>query len=1208
MWTEQQKKAIETDNKNILVSAAAGSGKTAVLTERILQKLVTGEVSADRLVVVTFTKAAAAEMRERIRRGLEKRFKEEPDNKGLYVQMTLLADADICTMDSFCNKIVRTHFEEAGTDPDYRVAEEAEMLLIMSDVFSKAVEKYYEEGSEDFFEFASAFSSAKNDTDIEKIVYDVYDEAQNKPWPDEWLDECVRNSEASDLKDNAVLRIHLNRIKKRLKEYITGSRIALDRIYDGSGVEKYKPFMEEEIDFLEDILRIGDPYEIYRSVAAYTFKTFPTARGGDEELKKLCKGFRDAYKKYVTTIVPRIKDAETDGEDDYYLDGRISEKDRAYIQKSVKIIVDLTKLFSEMLEEEKKKRNLVTFADIEHMALNILVRRENGKRVETSTAKELKNFYYEILTDEYQDSNALQEEILEAIAAERNRYMVGDVKQSIYGFRGGDPGLFISKYERYSSDVKDNARIILQNNFRSRPGVLNACNKMFSALIHKEYTGISYDESEWLVPSFDFEEYEGEGKSFSGENGRVSCEVIFASEDELRDNERVEGLRIAEIIKDYDRSGYKVYDTKQKRYRPLCYRDIVVLVRDVQYGSGIAEALTAAGIPAYAEKKSVYTDTYEIRPVMSYLRVIDNPLDDVSFTALMMSYFGGFTADEIAILRTKCEDDFFFKGLIRLLGDCNEGPDEPPIKEKAEIDGSFPDRSIVRKTRDFLQKLQDLRKASASLSVYDLLWNIIYETGYYSYIGTVPAHESRLANLDLLLNRAFMFTGTSYNGLFQFLRYMERLEETKKDVGEISSVSELQNVVRVMTMHKSKGLEFPVVFLAGMEKKINFKDCTDKKKIVISDDYIATDVYDTERRVKRKTAFKKSLQAGLRQKTISEEIRLLYVAFTRAVEKLYIIGMVSGDSLSDAAGSAFFYEATGSYGICDLDGASRLINLMLPVILKNDAGDLFEIKESFSDNISDSEITCENTDSSRTGLSDASEKIVDKYKNFIYPYEEEINAKPKVTVTELKRMSMESEEETALDYHEYAGATDIEDTYSSFSGFTSAPADTSLGRGTVYHKLLEHLDMDRCTCEGDVEKQIKSLVRSGVLDEKAISVIRTEEIAGLAASDIGKRAAAALRSHKGKREQQFMMGIEIEGRSEDLLVQGVMDLWFEEDDGLVVVDYKTDKVNRRGGAKVLKDRYSKQLELYAQALSRAKNKPVKECVIYSFCLGKGINV
>ncbi len=501
-----------------------------------------------------------------------------------------------------------------------------------------------------------------------------------------------------------------------------------------------------------------------------------------------------------------------------------------------------------------------------------------------------------------------------------------------------------------------------------------------------------------------------------------------------------------------------------------------------------------------------------------------------------------------------------------------------------------------------------------------------------------------------------MFTGTSYNGLFQFLRYMERIEETDKGVGEISAVSELQDVVRVMTIHKSKGLEFPVVFLAGMEKRMNLTDATDHQKIIISEEFLATDVYDTKRRVKRKTAYKKSLQAQIRQSAISEEIRLLYVALTRAVEKLHIIGTCAGEDLSKAAGDAVYFNATGSFGICDLDSASDYFRLILPVIIRDDesGGELFDLTESLSANVADPDPFDEDYDyadiifykekGSRRGEDGYGQKeqtdkevydndkdhesnedehviiypgsksddpmgdIYEKYNNFIYPYEDEIHAKPKVTVTELKKMSYADEAEAALDYRDVTVEQEPEEEYSSFSEFTSEPAVSAAGRGTIYHKLLEHLDLGKCSDAAMVESQIKDLTEAGVLDDESAAVVNAGDIVVLAASDIGKRAAAALKEGRGKREQQFMMGVKAEGRSEDLLVQGVMDMWFEESDGLVVVDYKTDKVSRRGGDKVLKKRYAKQLEIYADALSRATGKPVKECVIYSFGMGKEVKI
>ena len=1195
MWTKAQEKAIENKGKNILVSAAAGSGKTAVLTERILKMLVSGATQADRLVVVTFTKAAAAEMRERIRRGLEALYREDPSKKALFVQMTLLADADICTIDSFCNKIVKAHFEEAGIDPYFRIPEEAELSLIKADVFAKVIEEFYEEGNDDFFEFVSAFSSAKNDADIEALINTVYEESRNKPWPEEWLDKCVRNAEPSDPQESPVLTGCLKLIKKRIGEYIAGTKAAVEQIYEGSGVEKYKQFLEGEVNELERLEHSGSLYELYKSAKAFSFERLPSAsKGCDEELKNLCKGFRDAYKKYITGLISGAKDAEPESEADFYLGGRVAKKDAAYIGSQVGMIVRITKRFAKALDEEKKKRNIATFADIEHMALNILVKRHAGTNELTAAAKELRELYDEILTDEYQDSNELQEEILNAIATGSNRYMVGDVKQSIYGFRGGDPRIFIDKYDYYRADGdSDGELIILQNNFRSREGVLEGSNRIFSAVMNREYTGVSYDESERLVASLEFPAYERPELTWAGENGRVSCEVILCDREEIRERECLEAVRIAGIIKEIFKEGRKVYDAKKRKYRDICFRDIVILCRKVSTGALIAETLNACDVPAFAESRSSYMDTYEIRPVISFLKVIDNPLDDVAFAALMLSYFGGFSADELAFVRAGENDEFLYKSLCKCAEDGEEGN---------------------KKIKAFLERIDDFRAEAAHLSVYDLLWKIIYETGYYSFVGSMPAAKRRLANTDLLLSRAYMYTGTSYNGLFQFLRYVEKLEENDKARGEISAVSELQDVVRVMTIHKSKGLEFPVVFLAGTGKLFNLRDSMDSEKIIINGDRIVTDVYDTQRRVKRATAFKRSIQASVKREIISEEIRLLYVAMTRAVEKLYLVGSYStpdGKRIDAASDSALYYRVTGKYGFCDLDGANSYLKMFMPVILTevNAPSKLFELTQTDSKGLKDPEETVVDFYMNRNDCGMESDvKIPDEFSDFVYPYADETFAGPKVTVTELKRMSLADEAEQALDYRAAYKDDEEEPEYASFSDFNELSAKTGAGRGTLYHKLLEHLDLKKCADEGQVHEQIVALKDRCILDVEADAMINAADIVSFAASNIGKRVSDALLSGKCKREQQFMMGTKVKGRSDELLVQGVIDLWFEEPDGLVVVDYKTDRVNKKTGDKILKTRYSAQLEIYAEALAQATGKKVKECIIYSFALGRGVKV
>ena len=1173
-WTKDQEKAINISDKNVLVSAAAGSGKTAVLTERIVSRIISGKTEADRIVVVTFTKAAAAEMKERIHKELEKALIKDPDNKRIFTQLTLLQDADITTIHSFCQSIIRTHFEEAGIDPDFRVAENGEEKLLEEDVFDEVLEGFYEENSEDFYDFITAFGGKKSDKEIEKTVKSLYYESQNNPWPEDWLDDIQAVSALTgydELINSPVVKYLVETARRECREYEKSLLKYVDLFTPESGLSPYLENVYAEAGILRKCADAKNCEEMHEAFMGETAieSLSKAGKNADADLKKRFMAFRKKYKEYLKKndmLFSRIVDKET---------GVLSELKNT--SGFIDVLVRITKAFTRAYDAKKRERNIITFSDMEHLALNILVKREKDKNSLTDAAKDLKDFYDEILVDEYQDSNYVQDEILNAISSGKNRYMVGDVKQSIYGFRNARPEIFIGKYDTFpTEDSGDDQKIILQNNFRSRGTVLEGINAVFKHVMKKEFCGIGYGKDEALVPGLEYPKATPLQKVFEKEAGRINLEYVYTEEDERREGSQLEAELIAMRIRELMASGYMVYDKDEKKYRALHLRDIVILSRTTKNFTETVDVLMNAGVGAHAESKDSYLDTFELRPVISLLNVLDNPLDDIALASVMLSYFGGFTADELARIRVTDSYDLLYNNLLVFADEKND------------------DEILQEKAGKFLEMINNMRELAHESAVYDTIWHIIYDTGYYRYIATVESPEKRLANIELLLNQAALFAGTSYNGLFQFIRYVKKVKEAKEEAGEVSVLSENEDVVRLMTIHKSKGLEFPVVFIMGMTGGFNL--ITDKADFVCHDELgIAINDINAKRRTRRKTVFKKAIINRIKRDEISEELRLLYVAMTRAREKLFLVG-----SGKDESFEKFLKVQPGDdFGINDLYNTHNYIELCLPVAL-----DDLEGAKYFDVNITDSSNI--NPDSSpEPAKTKNTEEVIKDIKIPLdkpYEFEAETHMRPKVTVTELKNGAYVSDEEKARDYRLEEAAEEINESSAGDKKNEKRKGGTT--RGSAYHKLMEFLDHEN----EDIEGQIRELVDMGLMDEESAGMIKADDIRAFLGSGIGKRAREAYKDDRLKREQEFMIGIPQDNMTDLLLVQGVVDMYIEDEEAIILVDYKTDYVMKSDGEKVLADRYMQQLSYYAKALEQATGKPVKEKIIYSFALGKEIHL
>ena len=1237
-WTPAQKSAIDTRDCNVLVSAAAGSGKTAVLVERIISMITDPDknIDIDRLVVVTFTKAAAAQMKDKIRKALDSMLDENPGDVNLLRQITLLNNAQITTIDSFCLWIIRNHFPEVNLDPGFRIMDEGEKKLIENDVLEDVLEEFYAEADEEFFNLVDAFGMGRDDSGLVSIIDKIYRFSRSNPWIDEWFDECMLVYD-DETYDNPAIKELYDSIKNALLDYRDKYNRLVDIYSEPAGPAAYTGALQSDLLGINEMINSQDFGELGRKIRTFSFEALSRKKdaGADPDIKEYVKGQRKLFKDYIGRLNDKIFLKEDDG--------IFEDMQGAGIQ--IRTLLKVAKVYAKRVSEVKREKGIIDFNDMEHLALSILVKKEDGKLVYTETADKLANRFEEILIDEYQDSNQLQEVILNAVSKTRlsgennNIYMVGDVKQSIYKFRLACPELFIEKYDTYG-ETGDNVRIELQKNFRSRENVLECANDVFSHIMNKNFSGIGYDETVRLNAGFPYPEYSD--SNYGDEANKSTDVILISSENEEEATTReLEADRLAKLIEGIVSSGVNVYDADENIYRPAEYRDIVILTRSVTgWADTFADALMDRGIPAYTDSSTGYFSVREIQVILSMLTIVDNPVQEISLAAAMMSYFGGFTAAELGMVRKlgrehadKNTHNNLYEHLkaVAVLG----GADNIQETDVKQLSG---------KCALFLAKLTEYRDKSSVEPLYDLCWEMIYDSGYYDYVGTMPAGAQRQANLNVLLERAAGYGKSSYSGLFNFLRYIERLKKFDEDFAEGAASLDNENLVRIMSIHKSKGLEFPIVILAGAHKSINFMDAT-APVLVDQNLGIAVDYVDLERRTKTPTIIKGAMARRIVRESIAEEERLLYVAMTRAREKLIITGVVKdADKTLDKYRAKSEELATdGTLSYADSENIKNYLDMIMPVCLM----DSDKLKGSFKvmvDAVEDSEADADETGNSfETGnVTDIDAvkagEALDGNNEAGYPSLDELpeyvpadnaSGRMKLTVSQLKAMQAEdnSEENAYMDdsvkeafekeaYDEQAadngnrdGQTDsetiAEPSNSIIPKFISGE-EVQLAaneRGSAYHRVMECLDYSVSVNLDGVKADINRMLETGKMNELQVKSVNPWDINTFVQSDTGRRVANAVNCGSVRREQPFVF--EYEGQ----LIQGIIDLYFEEDGEFVLVDYKTDRVMKgEAGEKELVRRYAIQLDYYAKALTQLTGKKVKEKIIYSFALGKGLSV
>lgn len=1190
-WTKDQQKVIELRHRNILVSAAAGSGKTAVLVERIIQRLLDEKdpLDVDRLLIVTFTEAAAAEMKERIRDAIEHALEDTPENVHLQRQATLIHSARITTIHSFCLSVIREHFHAIDLDPGFRIAEEGELKLLRQDVLEEMLEACYEEGTQKFLEFAEKFSTGRSDRQLEEVILQLYEYAGSYPQPEKWLTECVDNYRVNEetFSETWFLQILLQSIHQSLEGVQMLLQEALHLCEESDGPYLYAEAVEEDLEMIRSVETAKTFVQFYEKIHSIGWKRLSAKKDDtiDPVKKERVKTLREKAKKLV-------KDLQ---ESCFYETPKKLAEDLQSTADTMEELVELVLRFGQRFAEKKRSKNVIDFQDMEQFALRILTEEAEGQLAPSAVAREYQEQFEEVMIDEYQDSNLIQEAILTSVSTVSrgvyNVFMVGDVKQSIYRFRLSRPELFMEKYDSYSLQDSETQRIDLDRNFRSRREVLDAVNDVFEQIMHKSVGGVEYDAHAALYPGAEYpESREQNGASAN----RAELLLVDAQELEEEDTaRRLEARAVADRIKLLLLQG-QVVDKKTGGYRPVQYRDIVILTRSIKgWADVFAQVLAEEGIPAHVGSREGYFETYEVSVLLDYLQILDNERQDLPLTAVLTSPFAGLNAGELAKIRSAYPEICFYEA----------------VHAYASEDGEKKESILQQKLQKFLAQVSEFREILPFTAMHDLLWEIIEKTGYGMYISAMPGGTQRMANIQMLVAKAAAYEGISYKGLFNFVRYIEQLQKYNVDYGEANIADEQADTVRIMSIHKSKGLEFPVVIVAGMGKLFNTQDI--RGSIVIHPELgVGMDVIDLEKRTKAPTLLKKVIQKQVTVENLGEEMRVLYVAMTRAKEKLILVGACKEareklEEYSKREKTAFLpYQVLSAKSYLDwvLPAAARKDSPFGVTIVDSLGAAQMEAAQEEADELTRNVL--EYWDEGQ--VHDASyRQTLQKQLDFQYPFEEEGKFQMKFTVSELKKRAYLEEEAGEIVYQEPEIVPLI-------PGFLREEKEVmGASRGTAYHKFLELLDFEGEYTRESLQTRLAAFVEEGRVSKESAAAIRTVDILNFLQSESGGRIRKAAKNKKLHQEQPFVLEVEAKEIYPDtacvrpLLVQGIIDVYFEEEDGLVVLDYKTDRVRTE---EELVRKYQSQLEYYARALSQITGKAVKEKIIYSFALGKEIRV
>lgn len=1203
-FTPEQQRVIELHNRNILVSAAAGSGKTAVLVERIV-KMVCDEkkpVDIDRLLIVTFTNAAAAEMRERISDGIAARLQLNPENEHIQKQATLLHNAQITTIDSFSLFLIRNHFNEIGLDPAFRVADEGEIKLLQQEILQELLEECFAEGTESFHYCVEYFCPGGRESVLEQHILNLSRYAGSFPWPEEWLKQRKQDYEADSVAQ-MLGSVYGRYLEKHIEKMLAGCVEKMEEVRriceSPDGPYMYGELVDAEIETFQK-LSGKNLEEAARMIPAITFGRLPAKKDDtvSPDKRELAKGLRSEVKETVQKL----------SECFFATPLELAAKQGRACAKPVETLINLVLEFNRRMQEKKQERKLIDFSDMEHYALDILLDREDGKESPSAVAKEYRQHFHEILIDEYQDSNLVQESLLRAISGEEdghyNRFMVGDVKQSIYKFRLARPELFLEKYDTYEEDG-DCTRIDLAKNFRSRTQVVEAVNDIFSRVMSKECGEIEYDERAALYAGATYPENKG-------------CETELLLIEKPGKEERInakqaEAMVIAEKIKEL-RTSFLVYDKTSGGMRPVRFGDMVILLRSNSgWDEEFKRVLEEAGIPAYITSKTGYFGATEVQELLQLLRVLDNPRQDIPLYGVMKSVFGNFTEEEIAEISAWKKQRNNGCSLYETLCEYASGESEQDLLWKKELAG---------RVEHFLEAIREYRSYTAYMPIRELLQRLVDDFDYLNYVTALPAGGKRRANVEMLFTKASDFEKSSYFGLFHFIRYIEQLEKYDVDYGEADILDENADVVRIMSIHKSKGLEFPVTFVAGLSKRFNMQDAS-QSLIVDMDMGLATDYVNPEKRIRNKTLRRMVLARKMKEDNLAEELRVLYVALTRAKEKLIMTATLEKAEEKWSLSKLQEKQALGYLGFME---AGSYLDFLLPILpqtcVQVSIRDVAELScEKLREQIQLMERKRMLQEAEIHGNCQELQRLQEQFR-YVYPHQKLQRLYTKTTVSELKIAAMVQKDENA--YH----AFEEKEILPYIPAFRREKEEVSgTVRGNAFHRVMELLDFDGLLRtqfsqipvsyelyrqELDEESLLSKLqeflqneVKHLRLTEEYYKAVKVQKIMHFLQSELFLRMWRAARKGQLYREQPFVLGIEATRLGEEfpekekVLIQGIIDAFFVEDGQIVLLDYKTDVITSMDA---LWNRYATQMDYYEEALRKLMGMDVKERVLYSFYL------
>jgi ATP-dependent helicase/nuclease subunit A len=1143
-WTERQLETIELRKKNILVSAAAGSGKTAVLIERIKQLILSDGVDVDRLLVVTFTKAAASEMKEKLVLSLNRAVRENPTNGDrLRHQLDLTARANISTFHSFALDVIRRYFHLIDLDPGFKVCDEAEAKLMKTDAMDHVFEAFFESEDPDFLEYIHWYASPKNENDLKKNLIALYDRIRSIPEPFEWLEWATEqlNQSESDLRNSDLLKFIQQIVSYKLVAAQTSMENAC-MLLEEQGIEQAALICRKDlyaIAQMDEAIKLGQ-LEVARDLINGFNPgkmSVPKAQREDyEEIKDHIKGLRDRAKEIIRKeLQPKFFHSSLS---EYLADMKLTYP-KAKVMK--KIILEYHARYSEL----KKRKSLIDFSDIEHFAIDILKNK--------AASLEYRDKFQYIFIDEYQDSNLLQETIIESIRQEDNVFMVGDIKQSIYKFRLAEPEIFQSKYERFKDPATISSRKIdLNQNFRSKQAIIDAVNGIFSNLM-------SYDEDAALsrgIPSLDFPDKPVELQIIDGTgDGDEDYEI---GDDNLEDMKtmELEAIAAARIIK--DALTTTIFDVKTNKERPLRKRDVVILMHGVKRkAETFLKSLSDLDIDAYVDDHAGYFDTIEIMNFMDLLKVVDNEKRDVPLLGVLRSSVFTFSIDDLIEIRSQYKDCAFHIALRQY----GKQGSNPVLREKIG---------------DALTKLRRWKKESRYMPIDEFAWKLMRETGYYTYVGALQGGALRQANLRIFVERAKAFRSSGDGSIFGLLRYMNALAEKEVETGQASIVGENDDIVRIMTIHKSKGLEFPFVLVASLGSRF-IHDKMEKSGVLHKDIGIGITLFQPENHFFRYTLIQHGIVAKKRKEELDEAVRVLYVAFTRAMDRLVLLGSVANWDRDEIK-----YESGAK-------AESNYLGMIYPHLSK--AGIRFSVlkKNRLQQRVNgktSNRLSLENlleTIPESTPPEPEKQKIIqliDERLSYVYPNEAQKKMKSKYTVSELNAPHFA---ETTIDEPKFRNEK---------RGYTTAEL------GSIMHIVMEHVDLKQFHSQEYLTSYLQDLVDRELLLPEEAATISPAKIIQLAEGDLGKRMAEATVLH---REHPFNLlhcheGIEV-------MVQGVIDCWFEEDGKIILIDYKTGSSTFR-----MDERYRSQLSIYKEALETIQGKNVAETYLYLFAEGRVLEV